>query len=262
MPDKTLKKSLTSHRLGILKQLAEYRFLTTNQIHRLSPRKWLQQTQEDLIKLREFKLILGSPTEREKGKASEFVWVLLKKGADVLVANGTEIKYSSHFRFIPERERIAFRDTELEFEFQVKSAGWKLIKPITYNQHKPLPDRTEQYLKLTQAVTFLHQARVLPGISLDSEGVHTIGVPLKTNDYVAYTFENKAVVFVLHPPGATEKFWEIRLKKYRVLIKDLKVVGVFETEPTALAHKALLEEGKFMVTTVERVGKGLVSLAR
>jgi hypothetical protein len=264
MSDKTLNKFITSNRLTILKLLAEYRFLTTNQLWQLVGHKRVQRTREDLDWLKKQELILGFRYEPERGTASELCWLLLLNGARQLKAQtGLELNYGNHFRRQPDRERIYFREVELAFEKQVRTANWKLIRPITYSRYKPLPVKTEQYHILVHILTLEEQKRVAIGTIINPNGRHTLCVPLRTNDYVAYTEDKtRAVIFILQPPRATQKFWETRITDYKLLAKELKVIGVFEKEPEAIAHKTLLEKEKFLITTVDRVGKGLFNLAK
>jgi Replication-relaxation len=264
MTAKISNKSITPNRLVILRLIAEYRFLTTKQIQRLTDRKWAQQTREDLLRLKQLTLIKSFDFQPERGKTGEHCWLLLEQGARLLQEKGYSVRYNTHYRTEPNRERIAFRDLELELEHQVKIAGWHLIKPQTYNQYNPLPDHTAQYKQLVQAVTMIETKRANPGTKVTTEGSHTLGVPLKMNDYVAYSPDgNKTVVFILHPERGTAKFWQSRLKKYRLLVKDIAIVGLFVNKEVAEPHQRLLKEGKFTVGLVnETIAKGLRNLAQ
>lgn len=74
---------------------------------------------------------------------------------------------------------------------------------------------------------------------------------LERQEVEAYT--EQAVVFILCPPKASEKFWQARIFEYQQIAGKLLVVGVFENEEKALSHKGLLLKGGLRVTTLSRV---------
>jgi hypothetical protein len=234
--------------LTILKLLGEFRFLTTGQLQRrVLPQRRVQRFREYLARLRDLGMVTAFPYEPERGKSSELCWLLLKAGAAEI-----SLRYNTHFRRRPTRERIRFREVELQLEEQVSEAGWKLVKPQSYNRVKPLPERTEQFFRLAHALE--PQGK---GFAAD------LCVPINANDYVAYTHDGKqAVVLILCPPRATEKFWFSRVQRYRQLARRLKVVAVFE-EPTQLKGcRSFLEKEGLLVTVVGLVGQGLRTLNR
>ena len=127
--------------IAILRLLLEYRFLTTGQCHTLLGQKWPQQTRRALARARKKRLIKSFAYQPGLGNRSELCWQLTLTGIHFLEkADGSQIGYNSSFWRKPPLERIQQRDSELELEQQVKGVGWKVIRPRTYNHHKPLPN--------------------------------------------------------------------------------------------------------------------------
>jgi hypothetical protein len=283
---------ITADRLEILKLLAEYRSLNTNQIQSVLQMKVgyksLRRVQSDLAALRGAGMIRSFLISPEKGVRSEYGWLLLKPGARQI---DLDIQYGSHYRREPSRERIVQTDREIELEKAVASRpGWQLLRPKLYNRIQPLPDRTRQFEKLAEALTsriYFESGRWPVG---GTEGSHILSIPVKANDYVAYSLprlspgfalstssitgqgqgravkptsadsnngpewiSEHAVVFIPCPPSATEKFWQSRSREYQQLASRLLVFGVFENEEKALFYKPLLKKEVLRVTTLNRV---------
>jgi hypothetical protein len=261
-------RSLSAKGQQILQLLAEYRFLTTSQLHQKLGNRQVELTRKQLGSLKKRELIGSFTCNQELGRISENGWLLKRKGAELLSElSGVKLNYNTHYLRPPSQERLQFREYELELERQVTRAGWQLIKPQSYNQFKPLPKRTVQYYALAEALTIIEERRNGNGngngggVSLDRQGPHTLIVPLKANDYVARSQDGmKAIVLILSPVRAGEQFWQTRVKQYRLLARELNVVGVFASEEAARQHKSQLEPHKLKVTTLDRVSKGLVGL--
>jgi hypothetical protein len=255
-------RPLSAKAQQILQLLAEYRFLTTGQLHQKLGNRQVELTRKQLGSLKKRELIGSFACNQELGRTSENGWLLKRKGAELLSElSGVKLNYNTHYLRPPSQERLQFREYELELERQVARAGWQLIKPQSYNQFKPLPKRTAQYYALAEALTIIEARRNGGGVSLDPQGPHTLIVPLKANDYVARSQDGtKAIVLILSPVRAGEQFWQTRVKQYRLLARELNVVGVFASEEAARQHKSQLEPHKLKVTTLDRVSKGLVGL--
>lgn len=281
---------ITFARRQILKLLAEYRSLSTNQIQTLLQMKFgyksLRRVQSDLMALKQAGMVqpfLVSPAE---GVRSEFGWLLLKPGARQIQL---DMHYGSHYRRKPSQERLEQLDREIEFEKVVADCpGWQLLRPKTYSRMQPLPTQTPQYEKLAEALTcreYFESGRWPVG---GTAGSHILSAPLQANDYVAYSLprlspelignasnarlaaasaansstssksgslwiSEYAVVFILCPPKATEKFWQSRNREYQQIASRLLVFGVFENEDKALFYKPLLKKMLLRVTTLSRV---------
>lgn len=247
--------------LTILRLLVEHRFLTTHQFYSLLGQKWPQQTRRDLARARKQRFIKSFAYQPEQGHHSELCWQLTPGGVRFLEeADGVHLGYNAHFWRKPGLERIRQRNSELELEQQVKAAGWRIIRPRTYNQHKALPNYTRQYKAIAAALTIIEQRRKA-GVVVDPNGPHTLCIPLKTNEYVAQSQDrSQAVMLILCPPRVGESFWAERLKKYGLLAREIPVVGVFSESTSARLYQPILEEGKLVVTTLDRVKSGLTAL--
>lgn len=253
--------SENSSTLAVLRLLVEHRFLTTHQVYTLLGQKWPQQTRRDLARARKQRLIKSFAYQPEQGHHSELCWQLTPGGVRFLEeADGVHLGYNAHFWRKPGLERIRQRNGELELEQQVKAAGWRVIRPRTYNQHKALPNYTRQYKAIAAALTIIEQRRKA-GSVVDPNGPHTLCIPLKTNEYVAQSQnKSRAVVLILSPPRVGETFWAERLKKYGLLAREIPVVAVFSESASARLYQPMLEEGKLVVTTLDRVKSGLLAL--
>ncbi len=281
---KIIKCQRTPDRVEILKLLAEYHCLTARQLHGLLQTrgsvKTLRRVQSDLQTLKQARLIGSFRVSPELGRRSELGWLLLESGARW---TGLDLRYGNHFRRQPGPEQLAYTTWKLELEKAVASAAgdWQLEKPQTYNRVRPLPARTPQHSRLAEALTwreFYTSGRWPPD---GATGSHILGVPLKANDFVAFTpprevpaalanraaapyaparfekagnaYSEQAVVLILCPPKAGEKFWLARIRQYQLIAGQLLVAGVFESAEKALNHKALLGKGGLRVTTLSRV---------
>lgn len=274
----------TEMREEILRQLVEYRSLTTNQIFSLLQMKGYSQTlrhlQADLATMKLAGMIESFPILPKAGSTSQYGWMLLRQGAKWA---GLELEYGNHYRRKPSPNRIEYTGLKIVLEQTLSNlAGWELERPQTYGRTQPLPDRTPQHWRLAECLTwqeFFASGRWPAG---GSRGAHTLGTPLQANDYVAYTrprpvpvpaatspghspkaqvreavegekYSEQAVVFILCPPNASDKFWQARILEYQQIAAKLLVVGVFEDEEKALSYKKLLLKGGLRVTTLNRV---------
>lgn len=127
-----LEKAITVRRNTILHLLAQYRFLTTNQIHNLlQPERPVKKTWKELDRLRKLGMIKSVSYETEKGIYGELCWLLLLRGAKVINFHGFD---RNNLRK-PSPQRIAYRNLELILEWQVQHAdsnpwaNWSLEKP-------------------------------------------------------------------------------------------------------------------------------------
>lgn len=258
-----LEKFITVRRHQILQLLAKYRFLTTNQIHSLlQPERPVKKTWKELDRLRKLGMIKSVTYEPEKGIYGELCWLLLLKGARVINFRG----FGRNNLRKPSPERVVYRGLELILEWQVQhasnnfSATWNLEKP--QNLKTKNLQHTNQYYRLIEAVNWniYRQTGLKPE---NAEGFQTLCVPAKANDFVAYTaLDNRlAVVLVLPPVRASEKFWSSRIDQYQELAKELPVFGVFEDDKQALVYKPILNPHGLRVTTLNRVSVLLESIA-
>lgn len=259
-----LEKFITSRRYQILQLLAQYRFLSTNQIHSLlQPERPVKKTWKELDRLRSLGMIKSVSYEPEKGIYGELCWLLLLSGAKVINFRG----FGRNNLRKPSPQRIAYRNLELILEWQVQhvgtkfSAKWGLEKPQnlnTRNSHQ----HTNQYYRLIEAVNrnFFHQTEKAPD---NREGFQTLCIPAKANDFVAYTTPDNrlAVVLILPPVRSSQRFWLSRIDQYEELAKELPVFGVFEDDKLALIYKPLLNPRGLRVTTLNRVSILLESIA-
>ena len=247
--------------IAILRLLLEYRFLTTGQCHTLLDQKWPQQTRRDLARARKQQLIKSFAYQSGKGNHSELCWQLTVKGIHLLEeTSGLHLKSKTFLWRKPSLQRIQQRENELELEQQVQAASWRVLRPRTYNQYKPLPNYTRQYKAIATALTTLEQKR-RAGAPVDPNGPHTLCIPLKTNEYVAQSQDkSRVVVLILCPIRVGKTFWAERLKKYGLLARELPVVAVFAESARARLYQPMLEEGKLVVTTLDRVKNGLIAL--
>lgn len=265
LPNQSMSVAQTASGIGeiiaILRLLVEYRFLTTAQLHTLLGHKWPQQTRRALARARKKRLIKSFAYQPGLGNRSELCWQLTLTGIHFFEkAEGSQVGYNSSFWRKPPLERIQQRNSELELEQQVKGAAWKVIRPRTYNHHKPLPNYTRQYKAIATALTLLEQRR-RAGQPVDPNGPHTLGIPLRINEYVAQSQDkSRAVVLILCPARVGETFWAERLKKFGLLAREIPVVAVFAESASARLYQPMLEEGKLVVTTLDRVKNGLLAL--
>lgn len=284
---------LTPDRQNILRLLVEYRSLTTSQIWCLFQDKFgaksLRRIQSDLAALKRAGAVSSFEVRPETGPGNEFAWLLLKQGARK--SGFDNFRYGSHYRREPNRHYFETLSMRLELEKAVEICkGWQLIRPQTYSRGRPLPDRTPQYWRLAEALTWqeYHGTGRWPAGGV--EGSHTLSAPLKANHYVAYThprpkpiipqtrrpdstfnmpgpdtaptYCEEVVVFILCPPRAGEKFWLARNREYQQLARQLLVFGVFENDEKALNHKPLLGKAGLRVTTLSRVSTILEGLGK
>lgn len=259
-----LEKVLTARKYQILQLLAKYRFLTTNQIHSLlQPERPVKKTWKELDRLRKLGMVKSVSYEPEKGIYGELCWLLLLKGAKVIDFRG----FGRNNLRKPSLEKVVYRTQELILEWQVQHAGnnspvkWSLEKPQNLRT-KNVHQHTNQYYRLIEAINSKIYRQTGQKVQ-DAEGFQTLCVPSKANDFVAYTNSDYrlAVVFILPPVRASEKFWLSRIDQYQELSKELPVFGVFEDDKQALAYKPILNPHGLRVTILNRVSVLLDSIA-
>jgi hypothetical protein len=247
---------------AILRLLVEYRFLTSSQFHTKLDFKYQRQTLRYLERARAKGLLTSSRCEPDQGRRSELYWQLTARGIHTLEAtDGVYIGYNTRYWRKPGLARLKTRQSEIELEQQVAQANWRLIRPRTTNQYKPLPAYTRQYKAIAAALTLIEQRYHPPGHPIALDGPHTLAIPLKLNEYVAQSQDKtRSVVLLLCPYRFGETFWAERIKKYGQLAQKLPVVAVFGEATQALVYQTLLEDAKIVVTTLDRVGSGLSNL--
>jgi hypothetical protein len=267
-PIVNIEKYVTPRRRQILQLLAQYRFLTTLQLHSLlQPDREIKRTWEELDRLRKLGMIKGVSIEPEKGIYGQYCWLLLLRGARAI-----EFKeYGNYYRRKPGPQSIFLRTMELILEKQVQNAGvnsvlnWKLEKPrsLKNQNQKTQHHKSIQFQILATAINWKEQVQTGQK-PVDAAGFQTLCIPPNANDYVAYTVPegHLAVVLVLPPQRVSEKFWRSRIEKYQELAKELPVVGVFEDEKQALAYKPMLNPYQLRLTTINRVSMLLDAIAR
>jgi hypothetical protein len=262
-----LERFVTIRRHQILQLLAQYRFLTTIQIHSLlQPERDIKRTWEELDRLRKLGMVKGVSIEPEKGIYGQFCWLLLLRGAKEIGFR----EYSSYNRRKPGPQSIYLRTMELILEKQIEhtcsnsDVGWQLEKPQRTKNHPEEAEKSQVlYQRIAEAINwkiFVQTGRKPE----EKNGFQTLCIPSKINDFVAYTMPNGhlAVVLILPPQRVSEKFWMSRIAQYQDLAKELPVIGVFEDEKQALAHKPLVNPYRFRVTTINRVSTLLEAIAR
>lgn len=251
-----LEKAITVRRHQILQLLANYRFLTTNQIHNLlQPERPVKKTWKELDRLRKLGMIKSVSYETQKGIYGELCWLLLLRGAKVINFHG----FGRNNLRKPSPERVAYRNLELILEWQVQhvegnpGANWCLEKPQNLRVRNS-QQHTDQYYRLIEAINWKIYRQTGQRVE-DAEGFQTLCVPAKANDFVAYTALDKrlAVVLILPPIRASEKFWLSRIDQYQELARELPVFGVFEDDKQALVYKPLLNPHGLRVTTLNRI---------
>jgi hypothetical protein len=259
-----LEKALTDRRHQILQLLAQYRFLTTNQIHSLlQPERPVKKTWKELDRLRKLGMIKSVSYESEKGIYGELCWLLLLRGAKVIDFRG----FGRNNLRKPSPEKVVYRTLELILEWQVQHAGsnsfanWSLEKPQNLRTSNS-QQHTSQYYRLIEAINWkiYRQTGHKPE---NPEGFQTLCVPTKANDFVAFSASDNrlAVVLILPPVHASEKFWLSRIEQYQELAKELPVFGVFEDDKEALIYKPLLNPHGLRVTTLNRISVLLEAIA-
>ena len=212
-------------------------------------------------------MVKGVSIEPEKGIYGQFCWLLLLKGANAIGYK----EYSGYNRRKPGQQSIFLRTMELILEKQIHNAeetstgSWKLLKPRKLrNQAKPEPDGySDQFQRLAAAINWNVQVQTSQKPE-DAFGFQTLCIPSNVIDYVAYTEPEGqlGVVLILPPQRVSEKFWRTRIEKYQELAKELPVVGVFEDEKQAIAHKQMLNPYQLRLTTINRVSTLLGAIAR
>src|SRR6476620_5817206 len=101
-----LERFVTFRRHQILQLLAQYRFLTTIQIHSLlQPERDIKRTWEELDRLRKLGMVKGVSIEPEKGIYGQFCWLLLLRGAKEIGFR----EYNSYYRRKPGPQSIFLR---------------------------------------------------------------------------------------------------------------------------------------------------------
>jgi hypothetical protein len=218
-----------------LKGLGEHKFLTTRQVwQEILPSKSLRQVQRVLKHLAEFGLVSSFFVNPAQGTASEYYWQIKAKGGSAVQA-----RTSTKNLRLPTPEQLHFKGLKLELVREVSYAGWDLVEPVHYNSSFPRPKQTPQYGVLARAADMLEKVK-LEKMRLNGQddnlyrqkieqGMHLWGVPSQANDYVAYQDDSPlAVILILCPSNAGEKFWQRRVSLYSPLIKNIPVFGVFE----------------------------------
>ena len=228
------------------------------------PNKSRSNTLNHLNRLREKGLLRSAALNPELGNSSELYWQLTRAGA---AAFG--LKFGSQYARRPTPDMLEFKGWQLELGREVANAGWELIRPEVYSPGKPRPSRTRQYQQLVITLDFLEQraieeARIGGYLSrqrlLDYEdGDHRRLAPKTANDYLAYT-DSAAIVFILFPPGAGEKFWQGRQELYRKLVRKITVAGVFAEEERAQAWNNRLTEAGMKALTLGEIAAVLKDL--
>lgn len=250
-----LNQPIAEYKVRILSLLAEYKHLTARQIWDKSgaafENKSFKQTQMELNRLKKAGLVKVERGKREKGQAGEYQWLLLQAGAHVIgFAN-----FSRHYRRTPTRNQTQYQRLELETAEQVELAlgGWQLLRPLAYGAHRRLPDRTPQFHRLCQAVTWqvYRESGELPE---NVYGPQSLIVPRQANHHLAYLDNNrKMVVLILTRPRATERFWQERAKQYRRLATKIQILGVFPDKKQLELHEKLFFKAGLKGITVVQV---------
>lgn len=235
----TSEEALPAYKLKILTVLAEYKYLTSKQVWdktgaAMEGRSY-KQTRVELDRLKKAGLVRVEQVKGEHGRTGHHQWILRQAGARLINFN----KFGKHYRRELTRYQTDYHKLELDLEEQIDLAlgDWKLVK----RQTGRLLEETEQYNCLCQVLTW--QEFLLTGRRpTDPDGPHTLMVPLKANNHVAYLPDyKKAVVFILARPRATHRFWQERSKQYGRLAKKIPVYGVFPNREQLLISAGLLE---------------------
>lgn len=260
------KAQINANRKRILWLLGEYKQLLTTDIWKeVQPHKLLQFTQRDLARLRNMELISCFPARPEAGN-SEMYWQLRRRGAELI-----SLRFANQYYRRPTLEQLELRGLQLELIRRIRNEGWQVIKPCTYSSVRPLPNPTRQYEILEYALGLLEyqsmveaerrEGRLNHQRRLDYEGkLYRLGLSSKTNDYVAYTeavTQFRAIIFILTPPRATERFWQSRLQLYKTVARRIRTVGVFGSREEKEVWKAVLGKANFDAVTVEEVSQYL-----
>lgn len=262
------KAKINLTRKEILLLLGEYKQLLTTDIWKeVQPHRLLQFTQRDLARLRKMELVSSSPARPEAGN-SELYWQLRRKGAELI-----SLKFGNHYYRRPTLEQLELHGLQLELVRQIRKEGWQVIKPSTYSSVRPLPNPTRQYEILEYALGLLEyqsmaeaerrEGRPNHQRQLDYQGkLYRLGLSSKTNDYVAFTepgTQFRAVIFILAPPRATERFWQNRLQLYRTVARRIRTVGVFSSCEEKEVWKGELAKAHVEATMLEEVSECLKS---
>jgi hypothetical protein len=279
--------ALGSNKLAVLKLLAEWKQLTTTQIHQyLNPdrsRRYTQQLLHDLAARGFIRGVAYSTWARE-----EYYWMLLARGA-----HDAGCAYGKQYRRPPAPQTLRHRGLQLALIAQAQGAGWFLIRPGVYSAAHPRPLETPQRRKLVDAFLEI-EGRTLNDLMargvawyelkdrMDRHQRRQVGalVPVSPNDYVAYVpyRTELAAVLIPHPSYAGLRFWtrkpafryrrptfsderDSRLERYRRLARILPVIAVFGTPEEADACASILAPAGLEVLVVEEVGPRLAQLA-
>ncbi|HEX2911480.1 MAG TPA: replication-relaxation family protein [Chloroflexia bacterium] len=249
-----------AYKVEILSILARYRFLTSRQIWEKSgllAGKSYSQTRVELARLKKMRLVRSLTVENEKGRASPHQWVLSPAGAK-LAGLPTCPNYGGSRH--PSRLRIRQQAMLLELEEQVTlaGAGWRLVLPAT---GRLKPDPAEQYHRLVAALNF-REYRETGKWPANPYGPHTLGIPLRSSDYLAYSQPGGefAVVLILCPQGSGRKFVGSRIEKYRAITGRVPVVMLFSEERLSRLHRSLLVKHGLLALEIKLLADFLVSI--
>jgi len=290
-PVRRQQPGVTTTRRQILELLAEYHYLTTEQIWRhLQSDKKIPHTRRELVKLRDdLKLVRSFAIEPEAGAASPYCWVLTRRGVEDELGQ----EYTPDMVRKPTRQRIYFQEVRLAVERQVRAqAGWELVKPQNFNPHHFKPKDggvTMQYQQVIKGLSYL--SGIYHPNAIDSSG-QRIGISIlasavrlserlaihtsqlqTSNDYVAYLETGQeffAVPLIICPPGAGRDFWKERAALYHPICslgvgskmvsqgRRLLAFGVFETSEQTSQYKLELAKYGLEVATAGKLSRALV----
>ncbi|HEX2916854.1 MAG TPA: replication-relaxation family protein [Chloroflexia bacterium] len=256
----TEKEATPLYKSQILGLLVRYRFLTSYQIWEKSgllAGKSYGQTRVELARLKKMGLVRSLSVEKEKGRAAPHQWFLTPAGAR-LAGLASCPNYAGTSRL--SRERIRLQGLQLDLEEQVALAGegWRLAVPA---RHRVQPERSEQFHRLAAALNF-KEYRETGKWPVNPYGSHTLGIPLRMSDYLAYSQPGGefVVVLILCPPGAGRRFFESRIARYRALTPKVPVVALFNQESQAKLRRPLLEKDGVVALELKRLSEFLVAI--
>jgi hypothetical protein len=232
------EQALPDYKLKILTVLAEYKYLTSKQVWDKTGAamegKSYTQTRVELDRLKKAGLVRVEQVRGENGRTRQHQWMLLRAGARLINFD----KFGKHYQRPLSRYQSDYHKLELDLEEQIELAlgDWKLVK----RQTGRLPATTGQYSRLCQVLTW-QEYRTTGTLLADPFGPHTLMVPLRANQHLAYLPGNKkAVIFILPRPRATERFWQERSKEFGRLAEKMPVYGVFpDTEQLQYSRRIL-----------------------
>lgn len=248
-------EELTTYKLKILAALAEYKYLTSKQvwdkIGAAMEGKSYNQIQVELQRLKRAGLVKLEIVEGERGGAGQYQWMLLRAGARLINFD----KFGRHYQRPLSRYQAEYHKLEIDLEEQIELAlgDWKLVKRQIANSSYPLPEKTEQFNRLCQVLTW-HEYQSTGTLPDDPFGPHTLMVPLQINHNLAYLSGNKkAVIFILPRPRATEWFWNERSKQCGRLAETIPILAVFPSKDRLQNSARVLRKFNFKGVSVGQV---------